>query len=138
MAAPPSAVVLLGAQRFEPSLAAAMARQYITGKVALITAGWQERESEDEELKEHLAPRETLNLRPYARAEELFRDDPELRDAHRERQEALRHRQDFYRIRVEQALEAERIIRKRPGPPGTAGGTSPACPDPQPGQRAAP
>src|ERR1041384_1567392 len=120
MAAPPSAVVLLGAQRFEPSLAAAMARQYITGKVALITAGWQERESEDEELREHLAPRETLNLRLYARAEEVFREDPELRAAHRERQEALRHRQDFYRIRVEQALEAERIIRKRPAPPDIA------------------
>jgi len=116
----PSAVVLLGAQRFDPTLAAALSRQYVTGRIALITAGWQERESEDEELREHLAPRETANLMLHARGEQLFRDDPELRAAHRERQEALRHRQDFYRIRVEQALEAERIIRKRPAPPDIA------------------
>ena len=117
---PPSAVVLLGAQRFEPTLAAAMARQYITGKVALITAGWQEREAEDEDLRQHLAPRETVNLVLHWRGEEVFREDPEFRAAHRERQDALRHRQDFYRIRVEQALEAERIIRKRPAPPDIA------------------
>ena len=116
----PNAVVLLGAQRFDPTLAAAMSRQYVTGRVALITAGWQERESEDEDLREHLAPRETVNLKLHARGEELFREDPELRAAHRERQEALRHRQDFYRIRVEHALDAERIIRKRPAPPDIA------------------
>lgn len=116
----PNAVVLLGAQRFDPTLAAAMSKQFITGRVALITAGWQEREAEDDDLREHLAPRETVNLLLHARGEQLFRDDPELRAAHRERQEALRHRQDFYRIRVEQALEAERIIRKRPAPPDIA------------------
>ena len=120
MADSPNAVVLLGAQRFAPSLAAAVSKQFITGRVALITAGWQEREAEDEDLREHLAPRETVNLSLYARAEEVFRDDPELREAHKERQEALRHRQDFYRIRVEQALEAERIIRRRPAPPDIA------------------
>lgn len=120
MADAPNAVVLLGAQRFDPTLAAAMSKQFVTGKVALITAGWQEREAEDDDLREHLAPRETVNLLLHARGEELFRDDPELRAAHRERQEALRHRQDFYRIRVEQALEAERIIRKRPAPPDIA------------------
>src|SRR5438270_554341 len=116
----PSAVVLLGAQRFDPTLAAALSRQYVTGRVALITAGWQELESEDEELREHLKPRETVNLMLHARGEEVFRDDPELRAAHRARQDALRHRQDFYRIRVEHALEAERIIRKRPAPPDIA------------------
>src|SRR5437870_13590775 len=116
----PNAGVLPGAQRFAPTLAGAMSRQYVTGRIALITAGWQERESEDEELREHLAPREMVNLMLHARGEQLFRDDPELRAAHRERQEALRHRQDFYRIRVEQALEAERIIRKRPAPPDIA------------------
>jgi hypothetical protein len=120
MANSPNAVVLLGTQRFNPSLAAAVSKQFITGRVALITAGWQEREAEDEDLREHLAPRETVNLELYKRAEQVFRDDPELRDAHSERQEALRHRQDFYRIRVEQALEAERIIRKRPAPPDIA------------------
>jgi hypothetical protein len=120
MPSSPSAIVLLGAQRFDPTLGAAVAKQFVTQKVALITAGWQELESEDDDLRAHLAPRETVNLMLHARGEELFREDPELRAAHRERQDALRHRQDFYRIRVEHALEAERVIRKRPAPPEIA------------------
>ena len=114
--APPAAVVLLGAQRFNPSLAEAVAALGVTGKVALITAGWQEREAEDEELAGHLG-RRTVNLKLHARGEELFEEDPELRDAHRERQDALRHRQDFYRIRLEHALDADQVIRTRAAPP---------------------
>src|SRR5439155_818915 len=116
----PSAVVLLGAQRFDPTLSVAVAKQYVTQRIALITAGWQELEGEDDELRAHLAPRETVNLMLHARSEELFREDEELRAAHRERQDALRHRQDFYRIRVEHALDAERVIEKRPAPPAIA------------------
>src|SRR5205085_11020329 len=119
-----AAVVLLGAQRFDPTLSAAVARQYVTQRMALVTAGWQELEGEDEELRAHLAPRETVNLMLHARSEELFREDPELRAAHRERQDALRHRQDFYRIRVEHALEAARVIEKRPAPPEIAAAES--------------
>ena len=116
----PSAVVLLGAQRFDPTLAAAVAQQQVTGRIALITAGWQEREGEDDELRSHLMPRDMVNLRLHARGEELFSEDPELRAAHRQRGEALRHRQDFYRIRVEHALEAERVIQTLPAPPDIA------------------
>ena len=112
---PPSAVVLLGAQRFEPTLGAAVAELGVNGRIAIITAGWQERESEDDELTAHLG-RRTVNLRLHARGEELFAADPELRAAHRERQDALRHRQDFYRIRLEHELEADRVIRQRVAP----------------------
>ena len=80
---PRPAVVLLGAQRFDPSLGAAVSELGVTGRIATITAGWQERESEDEELAAHLGDR-TVNLRLHARGDELFREDPELRDAHRE------------------------------------------------------
>jgi hypothetical protein len=112
----PSAVVLLGAQRFDPTLGAAVAELGVTGRIATITAGWQERELEDEELSEHLG-RRTVNLRLHTRGEELFAADAELRAAHRERQEALRHRQDFYRIRLEHHLEADHVIRQRAAPP---------------------
>jgi hypothetical protein len=108
--------VLLGAQRFDPTLGAAVAELGVTGRIATITAGWQERELEDEELSQHLG-RRTVNLRLHARGEELFAADPELRAAHRERQEGLRHRQDFYRIRLEHELEAGRVIRQRAAPP---------------------
>ena len=118
-ATPPTAVVLLGAQRFNPSLGAAVSGLGVTGRVALVTAGWQEREPEDDELAEHLGHR-TVNLKLHARGEELFEEDPELREAHRERQDALRHRQDFYRIRLEHALAAEQVIRQRAAPPEIA------------------
>jgi len=111
----PSAVVLLGAQRFEPTLSEAVSALGVTGRIATITAGWQERELEDEELSEHLG-RRTVNLRLHTRGEELFAADAELRAAHRERQEALRHRQDFYRIRLEHQLEADHVIRQRSAP----------------------
>ncbi len=112
----PRAVVLLGAQRFDPSLGASVSKLRVEGKIALVTAGWQEREPEDEELSAHVGGR-TVNLRLHARADDVFRTDPELHTAHRERQDLLRLRQDFYRIRLEHALEAERIIRQRSAPP---------------------
>ena len=109
--------MLLGAQRFEPSLGEAVGKLRVSGRIATITAGWQERESEDEELAAHLGGK-TVNLRLHARGDELFKEDPELRDAHRDRQAALRHRQDFYRIRLEHSLAAELVIRtqKREAP----------------------
>jgi len=109
------AVVLLGAQRFDPTLADAVAELGIEGRIATITAGWQEREEEDDELREHLGGR-TVNLRLHARAEEIFRNDPDFHAAHRERQAVLRHRQDFYRIRLEHALDAQHVIASRSAP----------------------
>ncbi len=109
------AVVLLGAQRFDPTLGDAVAELGIEGRIATITAGWQEREEEDDDLNAHLGGR-TVNLRLHARAEEVFRDDPELHAAHRERQTVLRHRQDFYRIRLEHALDAQHVIATRAAP----------------------
>ncbi len=108
--------MLLGAQRFDPSLGAAVSELGVTGRVAIITAGWQEREPEDDELSAHLDGR-VVNLRLHQRGEEVFREDAELRDAHRDRQGSLRHRQDFYRIRLEHELEADRVIRQRAAPP---------------------
>src|SRR4051812_36138466 len=111
----PSTVAFLGAQRFAPSLGDAVAAVGVTGCVGIITAGWQEREVDDQPLVDHLDKR-AINLRLHARADDVFSKDPELRAAHRERQEALRHRQDFYRIRLEYAVEAERTIRQRAAP----------------------
>ncbi len=86
------------------------------GRVAVITAGWQEREAEDNQLVDHLGGT-AINLSLHARGEAVFRDDPALRDAHRAHHAALRHRQDFYRIRLEHLLEADRVIAQRDAPP---------------------
>jgi len=106
---------LLGAQRFDPTLGDAVAALGVAGRIAVVTAGWQEREAEDHQLVEHLGGR-AVNLSLHTRGEEVFRDDPALRDAHRAHHAALRHRQDFYRIRLEHLLEADRVIAQREAP----------------------
>lgn len=109
------AVVLLGAQRFDPTLRAAIDELGVTGKIATITAGWQEREADDDDLTEHLDGRD-VNLMLHERAEQVFREDAEFLAAHRERQALLRLRQDFYRVRLEHALDAAYVIGKRSAP----------------------
>ncbi|MCC6872700.1 MAG: hypothetical protein IT378_00210 [Sandaracinaceae bacterium] len=113
---PPRAIVLLGAQRFDPTLGATVAALGIDGPIATITAGWQERENEDSELHEHLRGR-SVNLRLHQRAEDVFEKDPELAKLHHARQVILRHKQDFYRIRLQHELDANHVIRQRKAPP---------------------
>lgn len=107
-------IVLLGPQRFARSLGEAVREAGIAGRLAAITAGWQERESEDEELSAHLGGR-TVNLAIYARGEEVFAADPELFELHRERQDRLRRLQEVYRLRLSFAKEALRQLFAREG-----------------------
>jgi hypothetical protein len=111
-------IVLLGPQRFKPTLAAALASVGVKGRVALVTAGWQEREPEDE--PEALAGR-ALNLRLHARGEEVFASDRELKEEHRKKQERLQVLQDLYRLRIEGEIEAMRVLVKRAPDAATLG-----------------
>jgi hypothetical protein len=97
--------IVLGPQRLLPTVGRELASLDVDGPVAAITAGWQERESEDDELQ-NACGRPIENLRLYARWEELQRDDKELALAHRERQDELRRLRDLYRMR----LEAEKKV----------------------------
>lgn len=108
-------IVLLGPQRFDPTLGAAAKAVGIEGKIATITAGWQERETDDADLHEHLH-KQTINLRIYERADRVWKADTELREAHRARQERMRLKQDFYRIRLEHELDAAHVIEQRRAP----------------------
>lgn len=109
-----STVVLLGPQRFFPSLGEAVSHLGIDGRLASVTAGWQEREAEDLELHEHLGER-TVNLMLYSRAEDCFERDPDLFRAHRERQQRLRELQELYRGRLAHAQAAVRELYARSG-----------------------
>lgn len=111
-----SKVVILGPQRFDPTLGDAVRALEVEGRFATVTAGWQEREAEDSELHDHLGGN-AFNLHLHQRAEEVFRDDPELAAAYRTRQVRLRHLQDFYRIRLEHAREAAIVINARSADP---------------------
>jgi hypothetical protein len=112
----PRDVVLLGAQRFDETLGTLVRRLECEGPMATITAGWREREDEDQDLRDHLTCK-TFNLRLYQRAAEVFARDQELAKAHRHKQSMLHHKQDFYRIRLEHEIAANHVIRQRWAPP---------------------
>jgi hypothetical protein len=84
----------------------------VSGPLATITAGWEEREDEDKEMRDHLGGR-AVNLRIFARAEDVVARDPELAAAMRERRNKLRAQHDLYRLRLSHALEAARELLKR-------------------------
>lgn len=98
-------VVLLGPQRHDPNLNAAVRTLELQGRLATVTAGWQEREADDAELCDHLG-HQCVNLELYRRAGEVFRRDPELDAAHQARQERLHRMQDLYLIRLNHAADA--------------------------------
>jgi hypothetical protein len=107
-------LVLLGPQRFRPTLREAVRALGIDGAVAVVTAGWQEREGEDTEMQKHLH-QEVLDLGLYRRAEDVLQRDRELAAALRTRQETLRQLQELYRLRLSYALEATRELSEASG-----------------------
>lgn len=106
---------LLGPQQLKQTLSDAVRALGREGPVAVVTAGWQEREDQDEELPSLLG-RDIINLRIYERAEKVLASDPEFARAHRARQDQLRQIQEFYRLRLERTFEAAlEIARKAKG-----------------------
>jgi hypothetical protein len=105
-------VVLLGPQRLVPTLNVAMESLGVRGRIAAVTAGWEEREQEDRELVDHLGGR-VVNLRVWGRCEGIYARDPELFQAMRERRELLRRAQELYRLRLSHALDAARTLLGR-------------------------
>lgn len=107
-------IVLLGPQRLRPTLLAAVEALRVEGPLAVVTAGWQEREDEDQELRDHLRGR-AVNLRLYQRMEQIFAHDPELARAHRERQQRLHEMRDLYNVRLAHAMDALKVLLARSG-----------------------
>jgi peptidase E len=108
--------VLLGPQRLVPTVGDALQMFKVEGRIAAITAGWQEREAEDQELNAALGNR-SINLMLHARGEAVFQDDPNFFAAHRAKQDHLRQLQDLYRLRLASALKAARRIQQASGAP---------------------
>lgn len=104
--------VLLGPQQMKNTLGEAVKSLGVKGPIATVTAGWQERESQDDELAGQLGC-ETINLNLYKRAEEVFASDDEYAKAHRARQDNLRMRQGFYAMRLERTFQAAVDIDRR-------------------------
>ncbi|MEO1084875.1 MAG: hypothetical protein AAFY88_11590, partial [Acidobacteriota bacterium] len=79
-----ASLILFGPQRLQPCLRPELDRLMVDGPVAVISAGWQEREGEIDELREHLG-RPVVDLKLHARSEQVFTKDRELAAAHRAR-----------------------------------------------------
>lgn len=84
------------------------------GPVALVTAGWQEREGDDVSLRRRLGfP--AVNLRLYRRTEEVAELDPELAGAHHGLQERLRLLRRAYNLRLGHLLDALIALQREDG-----------------------
>ncbi|MEM9383515.1 MAG: Type 1 glutamine amidotransferase-like domain-containing protein [Pseudomonadota bacterium] len=77
----------------------------IDGAVCAVTAGWQEREGELDDLVGHIG-RPCTDLGLYKAVNDAFSADPELFRAHRARQDKLRLLQALYRRRLNHAAAA--------------------------------
>ncbi len=107
-------LVMLGPQRWNPTLNTVVAEHGVEGRLALVTAGWEEREDDDAELVAHLDGR-AVNLNVWGRLEDVFQKDPELLEAMRARHDRLRQLQAVYRDRLDHALEAARQMLSMSG-----------------------
>lgn len=101
---------LLGPQYHAPTLGDRFEQFGLPdGPIGVVTAGWQEREGEDEELDAYLDGR-SLDLELYRRADHVFRTDPEFRAAHRETQRVLREVEGLYDLRLSYVVESVRRL----------------------------
>jgi hypothetical protein len=104
-------LLLLGPQPEYRTLREALSRLQVETPVAVITAGWEEDELDPRKstpLMDALPPG-SFNLDLFQRSEDLFKADPALIQALRDRQDELRLLRDLYRDRLEHTLEAARI-----------------------------
>lgn len=108
-------VVMLGPQAPEPTLGEVAHDLGLEGPVAIITAGWQEWESDLAGLRSQLGDR-LVPLLLYQRAEEVWEDDHELRDAHRKMQSDLRQIRRLYARQLDRAAEAWMELLDAEGP----------------------
>lgn len=109
---PPPQFTLLGPQR-RPRLAGVLRAQGRHGqRVALINAGWREREPDDGLLTEQ-AGGNAVNLRLWHRMQEVWEADPEFAAADRARRDALEESQALYRIGLDHVTAAIRAMTER-------------------------
>lgn len=102
--------ILLGPQRPTLNLADAFAAEGMPGgRVAVISAGWQEAEGDIDDVGQAI-DRPLLDLGLYQRADALFEREPGLGDAYRARQDRLQRQQRLYRLRLKQLSLAAREI----------------------------
>lgn len=107
-------IILLGPQR-RPTVDSAVRSLGPPGRAgpfATVTAGWQEREPDDEELR-LLLGRRAVNLELYRRWLDVQERDPEYAAAERALAGILAELQDLYLLRLDYALQAVYALQRR-------------------------
>jgi len=114
-------VILLGPQR-RPTVDSVVRSLFPDGPFATVTAGWQERESEDGELNALLGGR-GVGLGLYRRWLDVQERDPEYAAAERAVAGVLAELQDLHLLRLDYALQAVYALQRRAAG-STAGGAA--------------
>ena len=89
----------------------------VDGAVAVVTAGWQEREGEDHELRAHLGC-DVVDLLLYHRFDDVLLRDRELAAALDRKGQLLRRQQELYTLRLGNALDSARDVMSMAGKDG--------------------
>jgi hypothetical protein len=110
--AAPRTIALLGPHGTTPDVGTVLADLGVRGPVAVVRAGYQERESDDAELVAAMGV-PAINLTLHARGNEVFKTAREFTEDYQARQQRLRHMQAFYRTRLEGTEEAAKKISVR-------------------------
>ncbi len=106
-------VIVLGPQR-RPTLDAVIRSLDLTGPIATVTAGWQEREPDDAEFDALVGGR-SVNLRLHTRWQDVLTRDPEYAAAELEHRAALRELQELHRVQLDGALRGLREVARYGG-----------------------
>lgn len=104
-------VIVLGPQR-RPTVGAVVASLGLSGPLATVNAGWQDRGRDDRELAAQLGGRD-LNLALYRRWVDVQDRDPEFAAGERALTGVLAELQDLYLLRLDYALEAVYALQGR-------------------------
>jgi hypothetical protein len=107
-----STTILLGPQRFTTTVGAVVSSLDVPGRIAVVNAGWEERESDDGELNGLLDGR-GANLRLHHRMMDVLTKDEHVAAAaiaFRDRQDELRA---FYGIRLQSAVDVVHAVAHR-------------------------
>jgi hypothetical protein len=105
-------IVMLGPQR-RPMVETVVRSLCLDGPIATITAGWQEREPDDE-LGKQLGSRD-VNLSLYGRWLDVQERDPGFAAGERRLNGVLEEVQDIYLLRLDYALQAVYAVQRRSG-----------------------
>jgi hypothetical protein len=105
---------LLGPQRFLTTAGTVVRGLGVDGPVATITAGWEERESDDAELDSVMDGR-SRNLRLFGRMMDVLERDADVAAAALALRDAVDDLAVLYSLRLQHALEAVYAVRRRQG-----------------------